>query len=126
MSDYPKLLFSRSMICKDNICSASFHIRNVLSSNSFRTAYYDVFLDNNNLKIIKDDVKATQLSGYNYHKNAEIRTSVFSGEVNTTQQKFLDSITHKSDIWAKLLLNLNNVPDSKKTIYDFVENTLVR
>jgi hypothetical protein len=125
MSDYPKLLFNQSMSCNGNICSASFYIRNVLSSNSFRTAYYDIFFDNNKLKIIKDDIKATQLAGYNYHKNAEIRTAVFSGEVNTTQQKFLDSITHKSDTWAKLLLNLNNVSDSKKTIHDFVENTLM-
>ena len=122
MSEYPKLLFDRYvMMSNDGTRTESFHIRNILSSNSFRTAYYDIILVKNKLKIIKDDAKATLLSGYNFHKNAEIRFPVFSNEVNMTHQKFSNSITHKSYVWAEFLMNLGNVRDKEKKICDFVE-----
>ena len=122
MSEYPKLLFDCNMTTSnDDTCTASFHIRNILSSNSFRTAYYDIILVKNKLKIIKDDVKATLLSGYNFHKNAEIRFPVFSSDVNMTPQKFSNSITHKSDMWVEFLMNLGNVRNKEKKVCDFVE-----
>ena len=107
-----KTVYSSKIQNTENKTIAGFHIKHITSPTLFSTKYFDVEYDNNGkLCIIKDDMKAVKLSGFNYHPNAQGRTSIFESkidEVGINEKTLINSFTNKSGDWTKILVSAKN------------------
>ena len=106
MQNYPKIVFNHKMTTTDDKVNVGFHISHLKSLNSFQTMYYDVTCEKNRIYISKDDIKATKLSGFNYHPNAEIRSIVIDESITITKEDIINLIEDNLSEWVSFLYKI--------------------
>lgn len=119
MQNYPKTIFNHKMTTTDDKINVGFHIRHLNSSDSFKTMYYDVTCEKNRIYISKDDILATELSGFNYHPDAEIRSIIMDESIKLNKDDAIKLINNNLSEWVSFLCEIKTGNKNiKQFIYD--------